>query len=190
MEIVNALIERLNLNELEKIKIVKDISDKIGIKAGQLGLGVIAFLSLFIVFEYGTYWITFAIGFLYPAYMTFKAVESIENLQEDKLWLCYWVVFSILNVLDRFFNALFAIIPFYSFLKIGFIIWLFHPRTRGAMIVYEKLIKRFFKQYEHEIDEKLAKLKDKLDEASPFLADAANSLKKEVGDQVVKRVVS
>ncbi len=190
MEIVNALVDKMNLNELEKINIVKDIADKIGIKAGQLALAVIGFLSLFVVFEYGTYWITFAIGFLYPAYMTFKTVESIENVQDDKLWLCYWVVFSITNVLDRFLNTILAIIPFYSFLKIGFIVWLFHPRARGALVIYEKLIKKVLKQYESDIDEKLARLKDKLDEASPFLADAAKTIKKEVGDQVVKRTIS
>lgn len=190
MEIIDALIERLNLNELEKIKFFKDVADKIGIKAGQLGLGIIAFLSLFILFEYGTYWISFAVGFLYPAYMTFKTVESIEHDKDDKLWLCYWVVFSMMNVFDRFLNGILAIIPFYSFLKIAFIVWLFHPKFRGALVIYDKVIKKILKQYESQIDEKIAKLKDKLEEASPFIADAAKTLKKEVGDQVVKRTVS
>jgi receptor expression-enhancing protein 5/6 len=193
MEIIDALCDRLNLGDLGNIKIIKDISERINVKPQYIGLAFISFVCLFLVFEYGTYWITFAIGFLYPAYMTYKCIEtdvqSVET-QEEKLWLSYWIVFSLMNVFDKFLSAVLVIIPFYNIIKIGYIIWLFHPKTRGAKIVYDKIIRRFLKPYEEKIDKKMEELKEKMDEIAPVLKEGAKAIKKDVTEEIVNRTVT
>lgn len=41
----------------------------------------------------GQVYITTAIGVLYPAFMSFVALET-EDIEDDKLWLTYWVVYG------------------------------------------------------------------------------------------------
>lgn len=45
------------------------------------------------------------VGFVYPAYMSFKAIESPEK-SDDTQWLTYWVVFASLTVLEIFSGGL------------------------------------------------------------------------------------
>ena len=41
----------------------------------------------------GQVYITTMIGVLYPAFMSFVALET-EDTEDDKLWLTYWVVYG------------------------------------------------------------------------------------------------
>ena len=34
------------------------------------------------------------VGFVYPAYMSFKAIETEDDVDDDIQWLTYWVVFG------------------------------------------------------------------------------------------------
>lgn len=179
MELVDAIVERLNLDDLGKIKIIANVSDKIGAKPGRLIFAILALLVLFLVLEYGVFWIVLVVGFLYPAYMTFRTIESEEIKQEDaKLWLAYWVVFSTMSVLDRVLSLVFAIIPFFNAIKIAFIIWLFHPKSKGAIYIYDKFIKTYLKIYESQIENVISIFKEKINEAVPIVHDVAQGLKK------------
>lgn len=179
MEFLDSIAEKLQLHELEKFKPVKDFADKIGVKVTHLALGVIGLLGLLIVFQYGATVISFGVGFLYPAYMSFKTVEIKGNRKDDRLWLTYWLVFGFIHVIDDFLGIVLYFLPLYNVMKILFYIWLFHPRTEGAMFVYDKILKGILKKYEANIDNGLQKIKEKADEAKPLLEAATNALKKE-----------
>merc|ERR1719502_2015423 len=75
------------------------------------------------------------LGVAYPAFMSFLALES-DGLDDDKMWLTYWVCFGCFNIIDQFAGIILSIIPFYYFLKLGFLVYLFHPSTQGALSVY------------------------------------------------------
>lgn len=61
------------------------------------------------------------LGFVYPAYMSFKSMDT-GNHKDNTQWLTYWVVFSFLSIMETLFQFLVDFIPMYYFFKIGVII--------------------------------------------------------------------
>ena len=55
--------------------------------------------------------------------------------------MTYWFIFGTLTVFDGVIQSFLFFLPaFYSF-KVLFLLWLFYPKTNGAKVIYEKLIK-------------------------------------------------
>lgn len=150
MEQVNKVIQDLT-NKTRNIPVLKDIAQKSGLETGQITAGLGVFLGICLIFGIGSHLITDAIGILYPAYMSFKAIESIEA-DDDKQWLTYWVVFALFRVLDDWSEVLFSWLPFYYPIKLGFLIFLFAPQTKGALKIYETAIKPILKKHMDTID--------------------------------------
>ena len=69
------------------------------------------------------------VGFAYPAYASFQAIESPQK-DDDVQWLTYWVVFSFFNVLEFFSDILLFWVPFYFVFKVIGLIYLFAPQTK------------------------------------------------------------
>ena len=79
-------------------------------------------------------------------YMSFKSMET--GISDDATqWLTYWVVFSALSVSEDVFYFIFAYIPFYYVIKIGLIIRLYHPKTTGAELVYNQVVRPYILPY-------------------------------------------
>ena len=98
-------------------------------------------LVLFVVFGIGQSLITTLLGVFYPVFMSFHALESSHNADDDKQWLTYWVVFGAFNMIDQFAGFILHFIPFYYVLKLAALIFLFHPKTCGATWVYNNYIR-------------------------------------------------
>lgn len=86
--------------------------------------------------------VTDLVSFVYPAYMSFKSIDSSETTDHIQ-WLTYWVVFSAASILETVFTFMTDYIPFYFVFKVFFFIWLYHPKFKGAQLVYSKAIKPF-----------------------------------------------
>ena len=112
----------------------------------------------------GASYITVAIGVAYPCFMSFIALES-DGGEDDKQWLTYWVVFGLLNICDQFAGFILAFIPFYFFLKLCFLIFLMHPSTMGATMVYNTYILPGMNQVEGHIEKAEALVGEQLDKA-------------------------
>jgi Protein involved in membrane traffic len=153
MDQVNQKIDELT-KHFEQIPILKSLSQKTGVPLGQIILGVMVILFLLVLIGVGTNSIIHLIGILYPAYMSFKAIETKEE-EDDTLWLTYWVVFAAYNFADRFIDYLFFWVPFYFVIKLLVLVYMFFPQTRGAEKVYKIFIGPFFRQYQSSIDEAL-----------------------------------
>lgn len=126
------------------------ISEKSGVDAKLvvLALGICCF---FVFIGYFDYYITQAVGILYPAFWSIRAIESKES-DDDKQWLTYWVVFACFSIVDLFSGFILKFIPFYFFMKIIFLIYLAMPNFRGATFVYDHFLIKIFKKYESSIE--------------------------------------
>ena len=89
--------------------------------------------------------ITDLLGFVYPAYMSFQSIEASKGGVSDgsTQWLTYWVVFSFITLLESVIPAIANWIPMYYYNKAGLVIWLYHPQSNGAEVVYNQLVRKY-----------------------------------------------
>ena len=129
---------------------MEKVAQMTGLTPGQISrYGLIAGIVL-VMLGIGNTYITCLLGVAYPVFMSFLALES-KGADDDKQWLTYWVVFGIFNIIDQFAGFILTFIPFYFFLKLIFLVWLFHPASQGATTIYNTYILPNMKQYEKHI---------------------------------------
>ncbi len=92
------------------------------------------------------------IGVAYPTFRSILALESKSN-DDDKQWLSYWCIYGLIVVIDELACCLVARIPYYFFLKVCFLIWLFNPQTMGAKTIYDAAISPLTKKYQKQIED-------------------------------------
>jgi receptor expression-enhancing protein 5/6 len=130
---------------------IKQVEEMTGIDRQSLasyGLYTGIFL---VVLGVGNVYITTLIGVGYPALKSFLALESNET-EDDKQWLTYWVCYGVFSIIDQFAGIILSFIPFYFCLKLVFLVYLFHPRTKGARTVYEEYLSGYVKQYRAQLE--------------------------------------
>ena len=63
--------------------------------------------------------------FLVPAFLTMVSLTTPDK-EDDQAWLRYWVIISLFSVLELFLDKL-SFLPFYSTMKVGFVLWCLLP---------------------------------------------------------------
>jgi receptor expression-enhancing protein 5/6 len=121
----------------------------------------------------GTPFICDIVGFFYPTYMSFKAIES-NAASDDRHWLTYWVVFAFLSVLEVGANFILSWFSYYYYAKLIFLIFCFHPEYKGAEKVYDHVIRPIMKRYETQVDKSVDMARKRVERAAEF-AKANNS---------------
>jgi len=111
------------------------------------------------------------LAYLYPAYMTFKAVEFGDK-QVHAQWLTYWIANSYFTVLEIIGDNVLSGLPLYFEIKVALLIWLVTPRFRGAEKIYKQVIHPYLVKYETDIDDSLNALKEQSTEQLGALRDA------------------
>merc|ERR1712070_1072023 len=99
------------------------------------------------------------VGFVPPTIMSFKAIES-NKASETRHLLTYWVVFVFLSLVEIFGSVIIYWVPYYYFMKLIFLVYAFHPDTKGAETVYTRLIQPFMRKHESVIDNAVARVKE------------------------------
>jgi hypothetical protein len=72
-------------------------------------------------------------------------------------WLTYWIVFAFFNLTEAMTGFFTSHIPFYFFIKLGFLIFCMSDQHKGAQVVYQKVIKP------HVVDRFMAPSSEKAD---------------------------
>ncbi|NXN24693.1 REEP6 protein, partial [Nycticryphes semicollaris] len=129
--------------------------------------GSVAFLGLYLMFGYGASLICNLIGFVYPAYVSIKAIES-SNKADDTTWLTYWVVYGFFSIAESFSDIFLYWFPFYYAGKCLFLVWCMAPVTwNGSQVLYQNVIRPCFLKHHETVDKVLGNLGTKaLDTAS------------------------
>lgn len=100
-------------------------------------------------------------GYLWPAYRCFKAIEHSRRSPthgNDDLrdWCIYWFSIAVFLTAERILNLFVSWLPLYNEAKLLFVIWLWHPRTKGAVALYHSSLQPMLSQYESTIDDQLS----------------------------------
>ena len=88
---------------------------------------------------------------LYPALHSIRAIES-EDEDDDKVWLTYWMVFGVFNVIETFFGFIFWFIPYWGWIRPGFFVWLLLPNFNGAKVIYDSVLRPLCDQNKDKIE--------------------------------------
>jgi receptor expression-enhancing protein 5/6 len=84
------------------------------------------------------------VGFIYPAYMSFKSLEGGKNVDGDATqWMTYWIVFCFVTLVESTFPFLVDYVKFYYLIKCAVVVWLFHPKTTGAQVIYSSAVRPY-----------------------------------------------
>ncbi|TGZ54825.1 Receptor expression-enhancing protein [Temnothorax longispinosus] len=107
---------------------------KTGIDRLYIFVGSLMLLALYLVFGLGQQLVCNIVGFVYPAYQSMKALESPKK-EDDTKWLTYWVCI--------------------------FYVWLMAPTEyNGSLILYRRVIRPKFIQYQPGLDRLLSNARD------------------------------
>lgn len=124
-------------------------------KQDKMIKGVIAVVTLWLMFGFGAQLLCNFIGFLYPAYRSIKALET-SSKSDDTQWLMYWVVFSLFSVVEFFSDTVVGWVPFYWLIKCAFLLWCMSP-LEGSSVIYTRVIRPYFLKHESAIDDAVRK---------------------------------
>ncbi|KAJ2355415.1 ER membrane protein DP1/Yop1 [Coemansia erecta] len=125
---------------LARIPAAKAFQEKTGVPKVYGAAGVAGVGLLLVFLNVGAALLVNLTGFGYAAYASMNAIET-PGKEDDAQWLTYWVVFGTFNVLEYFTGFLLYWFPFYYLIKLGFLVWLMMPATRGAERLYHSGIK-------------------------------------------------
>lgn len=117
-------------------ELFKKLENKTGVPKVLAFIPAVILLMTVLTLVGGIKLVVDLLGFLYPAYMSFKSMDG--GNKDDMQWLTYWVVFSFFSIFENLFAFIVALIPFYYFIKAAAIVWMYHPSTMGAKVVYEQ----------------------------------------------------
>ncbi|KAF5300909.1 hypothetical protein FQR65_LT09072 [Abscondita terminalis] len=157
MQIKDNLDAALNDNSKPWTAVLAKIEKTTGVNRLYIFLVSVALVGLWLVFGFAGQLVCNSIGFVYPAYVSIRAIES-PSKNDDTKWLTYWVVFAIFSVVEYFADCIVGWFPMYWLLKCIFMVWLMIPTDfNGSIILYEKVIKPYYLKHHSTIDNTINK---------------------------------
>ncbi|QDZ24726.1 HVA22-like protein [Chloropicon primus] len=100
------------------------------------------------------------LGYVYPAYACFKAVE-IGKPEQLKMWCRYWTIIGLATFAQNLTDQFLFWVPLYYEAKLALVVFLWHPRVNGATYVYESTLQPWLAHHEPYIDSKMEEVKNR-----------------------------
>mmetsp|Transcript_19954 Transcript_19954/g.36194 ORF Transcript_19954/g.36194 Transcript_19954/m.36194 type:complete len:186 (-) Transcript_19954:391-948(-) len=144
--------------KFDKVPVLQQAEDITKVPKEFLVLGGGALSLILLFFGIGAGSLCSIVGFVYPAFKSFEAIES-QVRGDDTQWLIYWTVYAFFSVIEVFVDYLLYWIPFYYAFKLAFLLWAMLPQTKGAKFIYDSFLKDFLKKNESKIDAALNEAK-------------------------------
>ncbi|KAI1129699.1 TB2/DP1, HVA22 family-domain-containing protein [Nemania abortiva] len=100
-------------------------------------------------------------SFLFPLFASYKALKTSDPAQLTP-WLMYWSVLSCALLAESWTEFILVWIPFYSWMRLAFLLWLVLPSTQGARVLYEGYLHPYLEENELAIEDFIASAHDRL----------------------------
>ena len=169
------------INKLENNIIFDLLENKTYISKKVWTYGILS-MTLYIIM--GMSLVSNLIGFVYPAYMSYKSLKT-QKREDDEQWLIYWIVYSLLIFMEMFVNIIFSWIPFYYHIKLCFLLWLSYEKTQGAKIIYIKYIEPYLIENETKVDEILKTTQDLVNDVEEMKEEMNEEMKEEMKEEMI-----
>ncbi|KAJ9609802.1 hypothetical protein H2200_006130 [Cladophialophora chaetospira] len=98
---------------------------------------------------------------LLPAYISYKALRTNDPAQTHP-WLIYFTILSLSLLAESWTLFIIGWIPFYSWIRLIFFLYLVLPQTQGAKILYLDYLEPYIVHHETQIDAFIGETHDKL----------------------------
>lgn len=156
----------------DQIPQLKDVARKAGVETGVL-VGAALVLGLLVTFAmFGSAILTLSITVIYPSIKSIQALET-SGTQDDKEWLTYWIIFGLLSLIDDCFGCILEYIPYFFWLKLAFFLYLLAPQTRGALTLYNGVVRDLLEKNRSKIEGLINDVKGSVKEVSSEAKKAA-----------------
>ncbi|KKZ63770.1 hypothetical protein EMCG_01874 [[Emmonsia] crescens] len=96
---------------------------------------------------------------LFPIFASYKALRTSDPSQLAP-WLMYWVVMSIVLLVESWTYFIVGWFPFYSWIRLFALSYLVLPQTQGAKMLYQEYIDPFLHHHEREIEQFISQAHD------------------------------
>ncbi|CAG8519668.1 18679_t:CDS:1 [Acaulospora morrowiae] len=165
---LTSITELIRKEMVMRVASIEDRCSKVWLFSKLVKLGIPSFylfIALFLsasmtvrhMYKHSVYLLCNLLGVVYPAYRSIKAIESqnsddTDATVEQRQWLTYWVVYGWLQVADYWSSWLLRVIPGYNFFKLIFLYWAQNDNSRGATIIFERILKPLLRKPSKKID--------------------------------------
>jgi len=131
--------------ELAKYPALNNLEKQTGAPKVYVVGGVAALYFILVLANIGGQLLTNLPGFLIPSYYSLQALFTASPT-DDTQWLTYWVIFSLLTVVESALNIVYWF-PFYYTFKFVFLLWLSLPQFGGASLIFRSFLTPIFGKY-------------------------------------------
>ena len=95
--------------------------------------------------------LSYPISFLFPGYLSFKAVLSPGG-DDDTRWLCYWVIVAFLFFVEISLSLFVSLIPFYYEIKCALLMVLQWQTAKRSEEIFNKFFEPLLTSVEPQVD--------------------------------------
>ncbi len=156
----------------DQIPQLKDVARGAGVETGVI-VGAALLVTLLITFAmFGSAILTLSITVIYPSIKSIQALES-HGTQDDKEWLTYWIIFGLFSLVDDCCGCILNFIPYFFWIKLAFFIYLLAPQTRGALSLYNSVVRDLLEKNRSKIEGLINDVKGSVKEVSSEAKKAA-----------------
>merc|ERR1719186_774986 len=143
---------------------VKTFFDKAEEKTGKNRITLVQYGLVPLVLLFGNTVVSILLALLatlYPTYSCLKAVLH-NNEEEQRRWVEYWIVISLLYVTDLIFSPLLStFVPFFWLVRLSVLVWCIAPSANnGSSVIFARVVYPLFLKFGKYLDDSVDKAKE------------------------------